>query len=232
MKERMMGFLNKFTNSSETPAETEADRRAKERAVRREKSKTKRRVEGTIFDTKYQIERLEKKNEANWARARKLMLEGDVPRAKIMVMKYRLFVRLVEKQQKKKALLEDYLMRVENAETDVALADAFGRYAALIDVDPAKIEEELSKIAGHMENIDEVQRIIADVYREPTPNLTDGDMEGVPSLDELMKQLSFDVTLENGGKAPVGQTVADSATRTSTLGHEAIDKELDAAENR
>ncbi len=234
-----MGLFNELFKSTSERAREEAEKRAKaereeaekrataERENRRARTKAKMKAESAVVEGRASVQKLERENIQSWAKALEYIKSGRKSAARMELGKYRANARQIEQFEKKVWIMQHYLTRLENAQTDEIFAESLGEIARLVEVDPAKTTLSLENAQSVLDDQTEIDRLWTSCFQAETRKDEYKETELTPDLDGLMKELEAEAAQEIGGTARVKESDADALAREIAVGRENLQNILD-----
>ena len=141
---------------------------------------------------------MEKEAAKQWDQAREAMKSGQKAAAQRMLISYRASQVLMTKLAQKRWVFEQYLTKMQVAQSDQQFAEALDGLNKVIKIDPenvADVFEEAQDLLGEQVDAD---RFWSRLYEE-MDGATGALEDHIPSMDELSAQLESEATA--GGSA-------------------------------
>lgn len=199
-------------------------KKERERQQRRDRRQAFRRAQNAVDDVKDRIATLEKDARKQWDQAREAMKAGQKAAAQRMLTGYRAGQVLITKLEQKRWVFEQYLARMQAAQSDNEFASALAAVNKVVEIDPERTADvfgETHELLGEQLDTD---RFWSKLYAKEMDGAS-GDLEDrIPSLDELGTQLEQEAAVEIGGAPVKADTAIDDAIKS---GRERVKKLLD-----
>lgn len=175
----------------------------KERETERTRTRRRafRKAQNQIDDVKDRIKRMEKEAGKQWATAREAMQSGQKAAAQRALTGYRAAQVLMTKLEQKRWVFEQYVLKMEAAQTDQDFASALAAVNQVVEIDPERVEdvfEESQELIGEQMDGD---RFWARLYDKEMDGATGTLEDHIPSMEELESQLEQEAAVEVGGGA-------------------------------
>jgi hypothetical protein len=177
---------------------TKAGRAKQERKDRR---RAFRDAEGRIDDVKDRIRSMERDAKKQWEQAREALKAGQKAASQRYLTSYRAAQALMTKLEQKRWVFEQYLTKMQVAQTDQEFADALAAVNKVTQIDPERVAdvfEASQDILGEQMDSD---RFWSKLYEKEMSGAEGSLEDHIPSMDELSAQLESEASVEIGGGA-------------------------------
>ncbi len=185
---------------------------ARRRLERRERRHAFRDAENAKQDVIDRQKRLEKEAKESWEKAREALKSGEKAAANRALTAARAAQVLAMKLEQKRWVFEQYLTKMEVAQSDNQFAEALGQINAIIRIDPERVEDVFGtaqEMLGEQVNAD---RFWNRMYENEMAGANGALQDHIPSLDDMASELEQQVAAEIGGAAApasAGQAIDD-----------------------
>ena len=190
---------------------------------RRERRKAFRQAENAVDGVKDRISEMDREATKQWTAAREALKGGQKATAQRLLTGWRAAQVMMTKLEQKRWVFEQYLSKMQMAQSDQEFAGALEALNKVVKIDPEKVAdvfEASQDILG--------EQVDADRFWE---RLYDKEMDGavgaledrLPSIDELSQQLEQEAAAEVGGgtaesvNAALDDRVKSGQDRVKTL---------------
>lgn len=201
-----------FTDIFKSKEQREKDRKTNQR-------KAMRKSEMALETVNERIAKLTTDRDSTWARAAEYLKAGQKPGAERELQKYRSYEVLITQMEKKKWIFEYYTIRIENAETDNAFAEAMTAIDKVIKIDPEKIMSSFDAIDDKLEDQTEIDKYFDKLHDKKLGKVATQEVSTIVSVDQMMAQLESEVAHQVSG---LTGTNAPSTKEAITSGREAL----------
>lgn len=188
---------------------------ARRRAERRERRHAFRNAENAIAEVKARQATLDKESKKHWNAAREALKAGQKAAANRELTSYRAAQTMVIKLEQKRWVFEQYLTKMQMAESDTAFSEALGAINKIVRIDPEKVADvfdEANDLLG--EQVDS-ERFWNSLYEKEMEGATGGLEDHIPSMEDLASQLEQEAAAEVGGAAAPKAADAEINARIS-----------------
>ena len=175
----------------------------KERArkLRKERRQAYRQAENAVLDVKDRIKRMEKDASAEWQKAREAFKEGQQATAQRALTSYRAAQVLMTKLEQKRWVFEQYLIKMEVAQSDNQFAEALGQINKIIHIDPERVEDVFGAAQDALGEQLNAERFWNKMYENEMAGASGSLQDHIPSMEEMASELEQQVAAEIGGAA-------------------------------
>lgn len=176
-------------------------KRERAREERREQRHAFRQAENAVDDVKDRIKSMQKDASKLWDQARDALKSGQKAAAQRCLTSYRANQVLTTKLEQKRWVFEQYLTKMQAAQSDQEFAKALASVNKVVKIDPeqvADVFETSQDILGEQVDSD---RFWAKLYDKEMDGASGALEDHIPSLDELSRQLESEAAAEVGGGA-------------------------------
>ncbi len=196
----------------------------RERESRRARRKAFRQAEGAVADVKDRVRKIEREAEKEWEKGSAAMQAGKKAEAHRAVIGYRAAQVLITKLEQKRWGFEQYLMKMETAQTDQEFASALDGVNKVVEINVDLVEdifEASQEILGEQQDAEKFWSSLYDREMDGA----EGSLEGhVPSVEDLTSMLEGEAAGEVG---VTSRNVAGDLETRIGAGLERVKKHLD-----
>jgi hypothetical protein len=182
-------------------------KKERERQDRRDRRHAFRQAESAVDEVKDRIKQMGRDADKQWTQARDALKAGQKAAAQRLLTSYRASQVLMTKLEQKRWVFEQYLTKMQVAQTDNEFAKALESVNKVTHIDPERVAdvfEASQDILGEQVDSD---RFWSKLYEKEMDGATGSLEDRIPSIDELSKQLEAEAGAEVGG----GTGKADAA---------------------
>jgi len=173
-------------------------RKKREKEARRERRKAFRQAENSVDAVKDRIKEMEKDAATSWDKARQARKSGEKAAAKRHLISYRAAQTLMMKQEQKRWVFEQYLMKMDAAQTDNEFSDALAKVNKVVNIDPERVEDVFDASQDLLGEQVDAEKFWNNMYEKEMEGAS-GELEDhVPSMEELVNQLEDETVAELG----------------------------------
>lgn len=175
---------------------------SKERAreARKERRLAFRQAENALEDLKDRIKQMDKEAVKMWALARETAKSGQKAAANRHLISYRAAQVLMTKLEQKRWVSEQYIVKLEAANTDQQLSNAIAGITKVINIDPEKVADVFDTAQELLGEQMDADRFWERLHDKETEGVTGTLEDRIPTLEELTSQLEDEAAVEVGGK--------------------------------
>lgn len=182
--------LNLFKSKSERAREERRDRRH-----------AFRQAENAIDDVKDRVKSMEKESKKQWEAAREALKAGQQAAAQRALTGYRASQVLATKMEQKRWVFEQYLTKMQAAQTDNQFAAALGAINQVVKIDPERVADIFDSAQDILGEQVDADRFWDKLYGKEMEGATGALEDHIPSMADLSAQLEQEVAAEVGGAA-------------------------------
>lgn len=172
---------------------------ARRRLERRERRHAFRDAENAKQDVIDRQKRLDKEAKENWAKAREALKNGEKAAANRALTAARAAQVLAMKLEQKRWVFEQYLTKMEVAQSDNQFADALGQINKIIRIDPEHVEDVFGTAQDMLGEQVDADRFWNKMYENEMGSANGALQDHIPSMEEMESQLEQEVAAEVGG---------------------------------
>ena len=180
---------------------------ARRRLERRERRHAFRDAENAKQDVIDRQKRLEKEAKENWAKAREALKNGEKAASSRALTAARAAQVLAMKLEQKRWVFEQYLTKMEVAQSDNQFADALGQINKIIRIDPERVEDVFGTAQDMLGEQVDADRFWNKMYENEMGSASGALQDHIPTMEEMESQLEQEVAAEVGGAAPAAAGV-------------------------
>ena len=174
---------------------------ARRRLERRERRHAFRDAENAKQDVIDRQKRLDKEAKDNWAKAREALKNGEKAAASRALTAARAAQVLAMKLEQKRWVFEQYLTKMEVAQSDNQFADALGQINKIIRIDPERVEDVFGTAQDMLGEQVDADRFWNKMYENEMGSASGALKDHIPTMEEMEAQLEQEVAAEVGGSA-------------------------------
>lgn len=174
---------------------------ARRRLERRERRHAFRDAENAKQDVITRQRNLDKEAKLNWDKAREALRNGEKAAANRALIAARAAQIMAMKLEQKRWVFEQYLTKMEVAQSDNQFAEALGQINKIIRIDPESVEDVFGAaqdLLGEQVNAD---RFWNRMYESEMEGASGSLQDHIPSMEEMASELEQQVAAEVGGSA-------------------------------
>lgn len=172
---------------------------ARRRYERRERRHAFRDAENAKQDVIDRQKRLEKEAKESWAKAREALKAGEKAAANRALTASRAAQALALKLEQKRWVFEQYLTKMEVAQSDNQFAEALGQINKIIRIDPERVEDVFGTAQDMLGEQVDADRFWNKMYEKEMEGANGELQDHIPSLEEMASQLEQEAAAELGG---------------------------------
>lgn len=174
---------------------------ARRRLERRERRHAFRDAENAKQDVIDRQKRLEKEAKESWAKAREALKNGEKAAANRALTAARAAQVLAMKLEQKRWVFEQYLTKMEVAQSDNQFAEALGQINKIIRIDPEHVEDVFGAAQDMLGEQVDADRFWNKMYESEMEGANGALQDHIPSMEEMSAELEQQVAAEIGGAA-------------------------------
>lgn len=174
---------------------------ARRRLERRERRHAFRDAENAKQDVIDRQRRLDKEAKANWEKARAALKNGEKAAANRALTAARAAQVMAMKLEQKRWVFEQYLIKMEVAQSDNQFAEALGQINKIIHIDPERVEDVFGAAQDALGEQLNADRFWNKMYENEMAGASGSLQDHIPSMEEMASELEQQVAAEIGGAA-------------------------------
>lgn len=174
---------------------------ARRRLERRERRHAFRDAENAKQDVIDRQKRLEKEAKESWEKAREALKSGEKAAANRALTAARAAQVLAMKLEQKRWVFEQYLTKMEVAQSDNQFAEALGAINKIIRIDPEHVEDVFGAAQDMLGEQVDADRFWNKMYESEMAGANGALQDHIPSMEEMSAELEQQVAAEVGGAA-------------------------------
>lgn len=202
-------------------------KKQREKEARRRRRQAFRQAQNAIDTVKDRIKQMEKDSGRKWEQARELLKSGQKAAAQRQITGYRAAQVLMMKLEQKRWVFEQYLMKMETAQTDTEFADALAAVNKVVAVDPEQVADVFEASQDVLGEQMDADRFWNKLYEKEMDGAKGALEDHIPTLDDMMQQLEDEAGAEIGEAGADKEKVAGELGDRIGRGHERVKKILD-----
>lgn len=174
---------------------------ARRRLERRERRHAFRDAENAKQDVIDRQRRLDKEAKENWEKARAALKNGEKAAANRALTAARAAQIMAMKLEQKRWVFEQYLIKMEVAQSDNQFAEALGQINKIIHIDPERVEDVFGAAQDALGEQLNADRFWNKMYENEMAGASGSLQDHIPSMEEMASELEQQVAAEIGGAA-------------------------------
>ena len=174
---------------------------ARRRLERRERRHAFRDAENAKQDVIDRQKRLEKESKESWEKAREALKNGEKAAANRALTAARAAQVLAMKLEQKRWVFEQYLTKMEVAQSDNQFAEALGQINKIIRIDPERVEDVFGAAQDALGEQVDADRFWNKMYESEMAGANGALQDHIPSFEDMSAELEQQVAAEVGGAA-------------------------------
>lgn len=174
---------------------------ARRRLERRERRHAFRDAENAKQDVIDRQSRLDKEAKENWEKARAALKNGEKAAANRALTAARAAQVMAMKLEQKRWVFEQYLIKMEVAQSDNQFAEALGQINKIIHIDPERVEDVFGAAQDALGEQLNADRFWNKMYENEMAGASGSLQDHIPSMEEMASELEQQVAAEIGGAA-------------------------------
>ena len=174
---------------------------ARRRLERRERRHAFRDAENAKQDVIDRQRRLDKEAKENWEKARAALKNGEKAAANRALTAARAAQVMAMKLEQKRWVFEQYLIKMEVAQSDNQFAEALGQINKIIHIDPERVEDVFGAAQDALGEQLNADRFWNKMYENEMAGASGSLQDHIPSMEEMASELEQQVSAEIGGAA-------------------------------
>ena len=197
---------------------------ARKRAQRRERRHAFRDAENAVDAVKEQQKRLEKEAQKHLEAVRAAKKAGEKAAANRALVSYRAALALAMKLEQKRWVFEQYLVKMQTAQSDNEFASALAAVNKVVHIDPERVADVFDASQEVLGEQLDADKFWNKLYEKEMSG-AEGSLEDyIPSMEDLDRQTDAEVAAEIGG-APA--TAAADVDAKLAAGRERVKRILE-----
>ena len=199
-------------------------KKEREREERKERRQAFRQAENAVADVKDRIRQMDKDAAKEWAAAREALKAGQNADAQRRLTSYRAGQVLMTKLGQKRWVFEQYLTKMQAAQSDNEFASALGALNKVIQIDPERVADVFDSAQNILGEQIDSDRFWDKLYEKEMDGANGALEDRIPTLEEMTKQLESEAAADVGGAPEKAGSAIDERVRS---GQERIKKLLE-----
>ena len=199
-------------------------KKERQREERRDRRQAFRQAENAVEDVKDRIKQMDKDAQKQWSQAREALKAGQKAVAQRLLTSYRASQVLQTKLEQKRWVFEQYLTKMQVAQSDNDFAAALGALNKVIKINPENVEDVFDEAQDLLGEQMDTDRFWGRLYEKEMDGATGALEDHIPSMDDLSKQLESEAAAEIGGRT---EKVGGELDSRITAGQDRVKKLLD-----
>lgn len=168
---------------------------------RRERRKAFRQAENAVDGVKDRIKEMDREATKQWTAAREALKGGQKATAQRLLTGWRAAQVMMTKLGQKRWVFEQYLSKMQMAQSDQEFAGALESLNKVVKIDPEKVADVFEASQDILGEQVDADRFWERLYQKEMDGAVGSLEDRIPSLDELGQQLEQEAAVEVGGGA-------------------------------
>jgi len=166
---------------------------------RRERRRAFRDAENAVDGVKDRIKQMQREANKQWDQARDSLKAGQKAAAQRLLTSYRAAQVLMTKLEQKRWVFEQYLTKMQMAQSDQEFSGALEAVNKVVRIDPEKVADVFDASQDILGEQVDAERFWERLYEKEMDGVVGALEDHIPSVDELGKQLEQEAAAEVGG---------------------------------
>lgn len=175
---------------------------ARRRAERKARRRAFREAENAIDTVKARQKDLEKESKKQWVAAHEALKSGQKAAANRSLVAYRASQVLAMKLEQKCWAFQQYVVKLEMAQSDSEFSSALNSINKIIQIDPDKVADVFEDAEDKLGEQLAVDKFWEKVYGKEMEGASGSLEDYIPSVEEMTMELEHGVAAELGSAAP------------------------------
>lgn len=188
---------------------------ARRRLERRERRHAFRDAENAIADVRARQAELDKESKKQWELARTALKNGEKAAANRALTASRAAQTMAMKLEQKRWVFEQYLTKMQVAESDNQFASALAAVNKIVNIDPERVEDVFGATQDALGEQVDADRFWNSMYEKEMEGAHGSLQDHIPSMEDMASQLEQEVAAEIGGAAAPASAESTLAARIS-----------------
>ena len=200
-------------------------KRERRKKAKRNRRRAFREAENSVSEVKDRIQTMEKDAGKEWDKAREALKAGQEAAAQRALKGFRAAQVLMTKLEQKRWVFEQYMTKMQMAQSDQEFAQALEGVNKVIKIDPERVAdvfEASQEVLGEQLDAD---RFWERLYESEMDGATGSLEDHIPSMDDLHRQLTQEAAVEVGGDTT--DRISSELEERIKSGQERVKKLLD-----
>jgi len=200
-------------------------KRERERQTRRDRRRAFREAENAADGVKDRIKQMQRTADKEWSEARDALKAGQKATAQRLLTSYRAAQVLMTKLEQKRWVFEQYLTKMQMAQSDMEFSNALASVNKVVDIDPEKVADVFEASRDILGEQVDAERFWQRLYEKEMDGAAGALEDHIPSLEELSTQLEQEAAAEVSGRT--AENVNAEIDERIKSGQERVKKLLD-----
>lgn len=192
---------------------------------RRERRRAFRDAENAVDSVKDRIKQMQREANKQWDEARESLKAGQKAAAQRLLTSYRAAQVLMTKLEQKRWVFEQYLTKMQMAQSDQEFSGALAAVNKVVNIDPEKVADVFEASRDILGEQVDAERFWERLYEKEMDGAAGALEDRIPSVEELGKQLEQEAAAEVGGRT--AENVNAELDERIKSGQERVKKLLD-----
>lgn len=192
---------------------------------RRERRRAFRDAENAVDSVKDRIKQMQREANKQWDEARDSLKAGQKAAAQRLLTSYRAAQVLMTKLEQKRWVFEQYLTKMQMAQSDQEFSGALEAVNKVVKIDPEKVADVFDASQDILGEQVDAERFWERLYEKEMDGAVGTLEDHIPSIEDLGKQLEQEAAAEVGGRA--AEKVNAELDERIKSGQERVKKLLD-----
>lgn len=174
--------------------ETKAE---KTKRLNKEKRKSFRQAESAVDDLKLKVKTMQKERDKTWKEARQYLKDGQKVAAQRCLQSVRSSEMMMDQLEKKRWLSEQFITKLDTAQSDADMAKALNAINTVIEIDPDVTADILDEVQEKLSDQNDIGKLWDKAHDKEMDGVENLMEETIPSVDSMMEELTGEVAAEN-----------------------------------
>jgi hypothetical protein len=174
-------------------------REGRRKQERRDRRRAFREAENAVDNVKDRIKQMQREANKQWEEARQCLKGGQKAAAQRLLTGYRAAQVLMTKLEQKRWVFEQYLTKMQMAQSDQEFAGALEAVNKVIDIDPEKVADVFEASQDILGEQVDAERFWERLYEKEMDGAAGALEDHIPTIDDFSKQLEQEAAIEVGG---------------------------------
>jgi hypothetical protein len=175
-------------------------REGRRKEARRERRRAFRDAENAVDSVKDRIKQMHREAGKQWDEARDSLKAGQKAAAQRLLTSYRAAQVLMTKLEQKRWVFEQYLTKMQMAQSDQEFSGALAAVNKVVKIDPEKVADVFEASQDILGEQVDAERFWQRLYEKEMDGAVGALEDHIPSIEELGKQLEQEAAAEVGGR--------------------------------
>jgi len=183
-------------------------RAEREKEAAKKRRKAFREAEKAVDVVKDRIQNLKGERDKNWAQAREYLKGGQKMEAQRSLQSCRASEMMMAKLESKRWIFEQFIVKLESSKTDQEFTQALDALNKVINIDPEAVADVIDDTQDKLGEQGETDKIWEKLHAQEMKGVATQMTDSIPSVEEMMRQLEDEASVEVGGSAKIKKSDA------------------------